>query len=50
LAETVAAAVLALAAIFIVWNETWQNWQALWFSGALILVAITLIRVRAAPG
>jgi glucan 1,3-beta-glucosidase len=49
-AETCAAAVLALSAIFIVWNETLANWQALWFAAALGLVAISLVRVRAAPG
>jgi exo-beta-1,3-glucanase (GH17 family) len=50
LAETCAAVVLLLCAVFIVWNETLTNWQALWFSGALGLVAISLVRVRAAPG
>src|SRR6185436_17617783 len=32
LAEWVAAAVLGLCAVFIVWNETLANWQALWFA------------------
>jgi glucan 1,3-beta-glucosidase len=49
-AETVAAAVLALCAIFIVWNETLANWQALWFAAALALVAFSLLRARVAPG
>jgi exo-beta-1,3-glucanase (GH17 family) len=49
-AETVAGGVLALCAIFIVWNETLANWQALWFAGALALLAFNLLRVRAAPG
>jgi hypothetical protein len=49
-AETVAATVLVLCAIFIVWNETLSNWQALWFAGASGLVAISLVRARAAPG
>ena len=48
-AETVAAAVLALCAVFIVWRETPANWQALWFGGALGLLAISLLRARAAP-
>jgi hypothetical protein len=50
IAETAAAAVLALSAIFIVWHETLANWQALWFGGALGLLAISLVRARAAPG
>jgi glucan 1,3-beta-glucosidase len=50
IAEAAAAAVLALCAVVVVWNETLANWQALWFAGALIAVAITLVRARAAPG
>jgi glucan 1,3-beta-glucosidase len=50
LAETGAGAVLALCAVFIVWNETLANWQALWFAGALALLAFSLLRARAAPG
>ena len=49
-AETVAAAVLVLCAVFIVWNETFANWQALWFAAALALVAFSLLRARVAPG
>jgi glucan 1,3-beta-glucosidase len=49
LAETVSAAVLALCALFIVFNETLANWQALWFAAALGLVAVSLLRARAAP-
>jgi glucan 1,3-beta-glucosidase len=49
-AETVAAAVLALCALYIVWNETLANWQATWFSAALAVLAISLVRGRAAPG
>ena len=49
LGETTAAIVLGLCALFIVWNETLANWQALWFVGALALVAISLLRARAAP-
>jgi glucan 1,3-beta-glucosidase len=50
LAETMAASTLALCAIFIVWNETLANWQALWFAAALALLAFSLLRARAAPG
>jgi glucan 1,3-beta-glucosidase len=49
-AETVAAVVLLLCAALIVWNETFANWQALWFALALALVAFSLLRARAAPG
>jgi glucan 1,3-beta-glucosidase len=49
-AETLAAATLVLSAAFVVWNETLANWQALWFGGALALVAVSLVRARAAPG
>jgi glucan 1,3-beta-glucosidase len=49
LAETLAAAVLILSAAFIAWNETLANWQALWFCGALVLVAFSLLRARVAP-
>ena len=49
-AEMAAAAVLVPCAVFIVWNETLANWQALWFAAALALVAISLLRARTAPG
>jgi exo-beta-1,3-glucanase (GH17 family) len=49
-AEMAMAITLALCAAFIVFNETVANWQALWCSGALLLLALTLARVRAAPG
>ena len=42
LAETVAAAVLVLCAVFIVWNETLANWQALWFAAALAAARVQL--------
>jgi exo-beta-1,3-glucanase (GH17 family) len=50
LAETAAGAVLALCAIFIVWNETPANWQALWFAAAVMAVTFSLIRARVARG
>jgi glucan 1,3-beta-glucosidase len=49
-AETIAAAVLVPCAVFIIWNETLANWQALWFAAALALVAFSLLRARVAPG
>jgi glucan 1,3-beta-glucosidase len=49
-AETVAAATLALAAIYILCNETIANWQAAWFCAGLIGLASALLPERAAPG
>ena len=37
------AAVLALCAIFIAWNETLANWQALWFAATLAALAFSLL-------
>ena len=48
-AETVAAATLALSAIYILFNETLADWQAVWFALALIVLAVTLVPVRGAP-
>lgn len=48
LAETVAAALLALGVIYIAPNEGFANWQSLWLCGALVLLAVTLLRVRGA--
>ncbi len=45
-AETVAAAILALSAAYIVFNEGIANWQALWLAGGLVALAITLVRGR----
>jgi glucan 1,3-beta-glucosidase len=48
-AETVAAATLALSAVYIVFNETLANWQALWFAAGLLVLAVSLLPERAAP-
>jgi len=48
LAETLAAAVLAAGAAYIVFHETFANWQALWLAAALLLLAVILFRARAA--
>jgi hypothetical protein len=48
LAETVAAVVLAVSAVYIVLNETLANWQALWLGAVLIVLAAILARARAA--
>src|SRR5262249_7210246 len=49
-AETVAAATLALSAVYILFNETLANWQAAWFAAGLIVLAATLASARDAPG
>lgn len=46
LAEMVAAWVLALGAAFIVLNEGFANWQALWLAASLFALALTLARGR----
>ena len=49
-AESAMAATLAGAAVYIVLNESFANWQALWFCAGLIALALTLVQARAAPG
>jgi len=48
-AEKFAAAVLAVAAIYIAINETFANWQAIWLCAGLIGLAVILLRARDAP-
>jgi exo-beta-1,3-glucanase (GH17 family) len=49
-AEIAAAALLGLSAIYILFNESFANWQALWCCGALVGLVVILLRVRGAPG
>ncbi|MDO8874903.1 MAG: beta-(1-6) glucans synthase [Pseudolabrys sp.] len=49
-AEVSAAAVLAASVPYIVLNETFANWQALWVAAMLAALAVTLARVRDARG
>ena len=49
-AEKTAAAVLAGSALFIGLNEGIANWQALLFSALLLILALTCLRAKAAPG
>jgi exo-beta-1,3-glucanase (GH17 family) len=49
-AETIAAATLAVSAVYIVFNETFANWQSVWFCAALLVLAFTLALARDAPG
>ena len=49
-AEWLAAAVLALSAGYIVFNESFANWQSVWFCAGLLGLAVILARARGAPG
>jgi glucan 1,3-beta-glucosidase len=49
IAERTAAAVLAGSALYIALNEGIANWQAMLFSALLLLLALTCLRVKAAP-
>jgi LPXTG-motif cell wall-anchored protein len=42
--------VLAGSAVYIVLNEGFGNWQALWLGAVLAALALILFRRRAAPG
>jgi glucan 1,3-beta-glucosidase len=50
MAETVAAAVLALSAVYIAFNETLANWQAIWLCAGFLSLAVILLPARDAPG
>ena len=47
-AELAAACVLAPAAVYIVFNEGFANWQSLWVCGVLAVLAFNLAQARAA--
>jgi exo-beta-1,3-glucanase (GH17 family) len=49
-AERVAAALLALSAVYIALNETFANWQAIWLCAGFLGLALILLRARDAPG
>ncbi|MBI1205331.1 MAG: beta-(1-6) glucans synthase [Rhodopseudomonas sp.] len=49
-AEIAGAAVLAVSVVYIVPNEGLANWQSIWLCAALLLMAISLVRVRDVPG
>jgi exo-beta-1,3-glucanase (GH17 family) len=48
-AETIAACVLLLSAIYIVFNEGFANWQSLWFCALLTVLALSLLLRRSVP-
>ena len=41
---------LAGSALFVIANEGIANWQALVLAGLLLLLALTALRAKAAPG
>ncbi|MGC1357538.1 MAG: beta-(1-6) glucans synthase, partial [Xanthobacteraceae bacterium] len=49
-AESVAAALLVVCAAYILFNETFANWQAAWFCAGAVVLAVSLARGRDAPG
>jgi glucan 1,3-beta-glucosidase len=44
-AETIAAVTLAGSAVYIILNEGFANWQALWFGAVLMVLAVTIHRL-----
>lgn len=49
-AELATAALLALSTVYIVLNEGFANWQAVWFCTVSAALAFTLLRARGVPG
>jgi exo-beta-1,3-glucanase (GH17 family) len=50
-AEMAAAGLLGLSALYIAFNESAANWQALWFCAGLVALALTILApARDAPG
>jgi glucan 1,3-beta-glucosidase len=50
IAETAFAALLGGCAVYIVLNESFANWQAVWLATVLISLAAVLLRLRDAQG
>jgi exo-beta-1,3-glucanase (GH17 family) len=48
-AEVATAVMLGLSAVYIAFNESLANWQALWFCAGLVALMVTLLRVPDAP-
>ena len=48
IAEAVFAGLLAIASVYVVFNEGRDNWQSLWTCGMYVLFAVTLWQARAA--
>jgi glucan 1,3-beta-glucosidase len=49
-AETAGAGVLALSVFYILFNESFANWQSLWLCAVLAVLAVILVRARDVPG
>jgi len=49
-AESAAAALLVVCAVYILFNESFANWQAAWFCAGAGVLALSLARGRDAPG
>jgi exo-beta-1,3-glucanase (GH17 family) len=49
-AEITAAALLTGSALYVVFDEGLLNWQALWLAGLLLVLAVTALSARRAPG
>ena len=49
LAERLAAATLAISAVYIFFNENVANWQSVWLCLLLLLLSLSLVRFRFAP-
>jgi len=48
--ETLFAALLGACAVYVTLNESFANWQALWLAAMFVGLAVSLLRVRDAPG
>jgi len=48
LSEAVFAGLLAMAAVYVVFNEGFENWQALWTGAVYVLLGSALWRARTA--
>jgi hypothetical protein len=46
LAERIAAGTLAVSAVYILFNESFANWQSVWFCALLAALAFSLVRFR----
>jgi len=50
MAESEAGIVMIVSAAYIVFNETFANWQSAWFCAGLLGLAAILLSMRDAPG
>ncbi len=50
MAESVSGIVLTLSAVYVLFNETFANWQSVWFCAGLLGLAAILLSVRGALG